>query len=59
MPDDRLRRGQPDRSKINMNEDYEVQYWTKELGCTRQELDALVKRVGVSAEAVKKALKAR
>jgi hypothetical protein len=28
------KRGQPDRSKINMHEDYEVKYWTHELGVT-------------------------
>ena len=27
MSDNRLNRGQPDRSKINMSEDYEVKYW--------------------------------
>jgi hypothetical protein len=28
MSDDRLHRGEPDRSKINMSEDHEVRYWT-------------------------------
>ena len=32
MADDLSKRGQPDRSKINMNEDFEVRYWTKQLG---------------------------
>ena len=27
MSDDVLKRGQPDRSRINMHEDYEVKYW--------------------------------
>jgi Protein of unknown function (DUF3606) len=31
MPDDKLKRSQLDRSKINMSEDYKVEYWTKHL----------------------------
>jgi len=38
MTDDKTKRGQPDRSKINMNEDYEVKYWTKHLGVSHEEL---------------------
>jgi Protein of unknown function (DUF3606) len=29
MADNTTKRGQPDRSKINMKEDYEVKYWAK------------------------------
>src|SRR4051794_19869069 len=54
MADDRLNRGQPDRSKINMHEDYEVRYWTRHLGTTREELQRVVDRVGNSARAVAK-----
>ena len=32
MADDRTLRGQQDRQRINMSEDYEVAYWTKEVG---------------------------
>jgi hypothetical protein len=56
MSDDRLNRGQPDRSKINMSEDYEVRYWTKHLGITRDELEKVVEKVGNSAKAVEKEL---
>ena len=56
MADDRLNRGQPDRSKINMSEDYEVRYWTKHLGITRDELEKVVEKVGNSAKAVEKEL---
>jgi hypothetical protein len=31
MTDSLTMRDQPDRSKINMTEDYEVHYWTKHL----------------------------
>lgn len=56
MSDDRLNRGQPDRSKINMSEDYEVRYWTKHLGVSRDELERVVEKVGNSAKAVEKEL---
>ncbi|MDB5924558.1 MAG: hypothetical protein JWN13_3494 [Betaproteobacteria bacterium] len=35
MPDDRKNRGQQDRNRIDVNEDYELRYWTKELGVSR------------------------
>jgi hypothetical protein len=47
MADDRLNRGQPDRSFINMNEDYEVKYWTKHLGVSREELRPQLRRSGI------------
>jgi len=59
MLDDRLRRGQPDRSKINMNEDYEVRYWIKHLGISKQELAKVVEKVGNSAAAIRKELGTR
>ena len=54
MSDDKTNRGQPDRSKINMDEDYEVKYWTRHLGVTREELQRVVDRVGNSAATVAK-----
>ena len=54
MSDDKTNRGQPDRSKINMDEDYEVKYWTRHFGVTREELQKIVDRVGNSAAAVAK-----
>jgi hypothetical protein len=54
MADDKTKVAPGDRSRININEDYEVSYWTKALGCTKQELEKAVKEVGVSASAVKK-----
>jgi hypothetical protein len=56
MSDDVLKRGQPDRSHINMHEDYEVKYWSKHLGVTREELQRLVDKVGNGASAVRKEL---
>ena len=56
MADDKLNRGQPDRSFINMSEDYEVKYWTKHLGVSREQLQRAVDKVGNSAAAVRKQL---
>jgi hypothetical protein len=56
---DNLRnKGQPDRSKINMHEDYEVKYWTRELGISKEQLQKAVDKVGNSASAVRKELAA-
>ena len=54
--DDLNKKGAGDRSKINMHEDYEVKYWTKQLGVSRDELEKAVKKVGNSAAAVRKEL---
>jgi hypothetical protein len=37
--DDLNKKGAGDRSKINMHEDYEVKYWTRQLGVSRDELE--------------------
>jgi hypothetical protein len=56
MVDDKINRVQPDRSRINMDEDYEVKYWTKHLDVSREELQRAVDKVGNSASAVRKEL---
>jgi hypothetical protein len=56
MSDDKQKPGAPDRDRINVNEDYEVQYWTKTLGVTAAELKAAVKAVGPTSAAVRKHL---
>lgn len=56
MSDDKINRGQPDRSKINLSEPYEVQYWTRHLGVTREALEKVIDKVGDSAAAVRKEL---
>ena len=53
MADNLNDRGPQDRSRINMTEDWEVSYWTKELGCSQDELRKAVGEVGSSAEAVR------
>ena len=56
MSDDKTQRGPQDASRINMNEDYEVQYWTKRFGVSKERLQSAVDRAGVGADAVAKEL---
>lgn len=56
--DNLQKRGQPDRSKINMHEAHEVSYWTKHLNVSKEELQKAVDKVGNSASAVRKQLNA-
>ncbi|WP_313172674.1 DUF3606 domain-containing protein [Massilia oculi] len=56
MSDDLNKRGQQDRTRINMHEEHEVRYWTEALGVTRDELQRAVDQVGVSAAAVREHL---
>ena len=52
MADDKTKRAPQDDSRINLNEDYEVHYWTQKFGVTKEQLAAAVKAAGVSAQAV-------
>ena len=56
MSDNLKDRGPQDRSRVNVNEDWELRYWTKEFGVSEQQLRDAVKKVGVSADAVRKEL---
>jgi hypothetical protein len=57
MSDDKNARGAQDRSRIALGEDYEVRYWTKELGISKEQLQAAVAAVGNSAEKVREYIK--
>jgi hypothetical protein len=57
--DDLNKRGQQDRSRINVNEEHELQYWSETLNISREELKEIVGRVGVNAEDVREAVKSR
>jgi hypothetical protein len=58
MSETKTKRGrQQDRSKINVHEDYELSYWSKKFGVTRDELREAVKKVGPSAANVEVELK--
>ncbi len=54
--DNLTKREQPDRSKINMSEDFEVKYWLKALKVSKNDLQRAVDKVGNSAAAVRKEL---
>ena len=52
MADDRNIRGTADRCRINMQEDYEVRYWTEKWSVTREQLAEAVRAVGVMVKDV-------
>jgi len=52
MSDDTALRRPQDASRIALDEDYEVRYWTNKWGITREELVDAVGKVGHSAAAV-------
>ena len=53
MADDKTKKGPADSSRININEDYEVEYWSDALCVTKDDLAEAVKQVGTSAKAVR------
>jgi hypothetical protein len=57
MADDKTKKGSQDRLRINVHEDYELRYWSKKFGVTRDELKAAVQKVGVMAKNVETELK--
>lgn len=54
MSDDTTNPGVQDRGRINVNEPYEVAYWTTALGVSEDLLREAVASAGVSAEKVRK-----
>ncbi|SFT46016.1 Protein of unknown function [Chryseobacterium formosense] len=56
MSDDLSKRRPQDANKVNVNESWELDYWSKELGVTKERLKEAVKAVGTSAAAVQKYL---
>ena len=56
MSDDLKIKKPLDSSLINIHEVYEVNWWCKDLNCSKVKLIAAVKTVGTSAPAVRKYL---
>ncbi|MFS0755852.1 DUF3606 domain-containing protein [Noviherbaspirillum sp. 1P10PC] len=56
MADNLNDRGPQDRSRVNVNEEWELQYWSKKFGVSAEQLRDAVKAVGTSADAVGKHL---
>ena len=54
--DDKGKPGGQDRTRININEDYEVRDWARKFGVTPEQLIAAVKKVGSQAADVQKLL---
>lgn len=57
MSGDLSKRGPADRSRVNVNEPWEVKYWRKEFGCTEQQLRQAIAAAGDSAAKVGQYLK--
>jgi hypothetical protein len=55
--DSKQNTGSPDRDRVNVNEDYELQYWTEKFGVSRERLKEAVEAVGTSVKAVEEYLK--
>lgn len=49
--------GKPDRDRINVNEEYELNYWSKKFNVTKDELKEAAKAVGDNAKKVEEYLK--
>jgi hypothetical protein len=59
MADDRSKQGPQDRSRINVQERYELDYWSDKFGVSEEELKRAVAKVGVMADDVERELKRR
>lgn len=49
----------PDRDRINIHENYEVEYWSKKFGVTPDELRQAVEKAGTSRIDVENQLKGK
>jgi len=54
MADNPSIRAPGDKLRININQDYEVRYWSEKLGISADELREVVTEVGPMADAVEK-----
>lgn len=55
--DDKQKVGGADRSRININESYELDYWSDKFGVSKDKLKAAIQTVGTSADKVEEYLK--
>ncbi len=56
MSDDLSKRRPQDATKVNVNESWELEYWSKKFGVTKEKLKEAVKAVGTSAAELQKYL---
>ncbi len=59
MSDDTTNRGQPDRSRINPEQEHERRYWAKRFNVSEEELRAAIQAVGNSVANVMAYLKGK
>jgi hypothetical protein len=59
MADDKSKAGGQDRTRINVNEDYELRDWARKLNVSPDRLKAAVKEVGTAAKDVEKHLSSK
>jgi Protein of unknown function (DUF3606) len=57
MADDLSKKGPADRSRINLLEPYEVQYWADKFDVSKERLSEAVRKVGHSSDAVERELR--
>jgi hypothetical protein len=46
MADDLKQTGRPDDQRINVEQEHELNYWSKELGVSREQLRSAVQQAG-------------
>lgn len=51
------KKDEEDRNYIMLSDDWEVQYWSEELGSTRNELSRLIDKYGSSAAKIRRILR--
>jgi hypothetical protein len=54
--DNKTKTGKADDTRINVNEPYELQYWSEKMNVTRERLKEAVAAVGPNADDVKEYL---
>ena len=59
MVDNTTVRGPQDRSRVAMEQEHEVRYWTERFGVSREDLQAAVNTVGHSVSAIENYFKGR
>ena len=57
MSDDKNKTGNPDRQRVNVNEDYELRDWAAKWGVSEQRVRDAVGKVGTMADDVERGLK--
>ena len=57
MPDDKTKVGEPDRSRVAADQDYEVEYFAEKYGLRPQQVRDLIARFGNDREKLEEAAK--